>query len=109
MFHYCECPKLTYEALVIRYGSDFFVDIIQYGFGFVSSCLDLRRKEDLLSFLLLPFQRHFNQQNLYGNVETELKTGLERWLTVYWRQTLPLSDQAHLPHRLWLCTPLSSG
>lgn len=108
-FHYCEYPKLTYEALVIGYGSDFFVNIIQYGFRFVSSCLDLRRKEDFLSFLLLPFQRHFNQQNLYMNVETELKTGLERWLTVCWQQTLLQSDQAYLPHRLWLCIPLSSG
>lgn len=59
------CLKLTYEALIIGYWSDCFINIIQYGFGFVSSHLDLCPQEDFLSFLLLPFQRHFFQQDLY--------------------------------------------
>lgn len=60
------CIKvLTYEALIIRYWSDCFINIIQNGFGFVSSCLDLCRQEDFLSFLLFSFQRHFFQQDLY--------------------------------------------
>lgn len=49
-----------------------------------------------------------------GNVE--LKTVLERWFTLFRRHGLLLrppghlmSNPAHLPHRLWLCTPLSSG
>lgn len=55
----------TYEALVVGYRSHCCVNIIQYGFGFVSPRLDLCCQENLFSFLLLAFQGHFNQQYLY--------------------------------------------
>lgn len=55
---------LTYETLVIGYRSHCGVDVVQYGFGFVSSCLNLRCQENFLSFLLLSFQGYFIQQYL---------------------------------------------
>lgn len=48
-----KCVSLTSTALVTGERFDRFINIIQYGFGFVS-CFDLCCQKDFLSFLLLP-------------------------------------------------------
>lgn len=55
---------LTYEALGIGYRSHCGVDIIQDGFGLVSSCLDLCSQENFLPFLFLALYRDLKQQDL---------------------------------------------
>lgn len=49
-----KCVSLTSAALVTGERFDRFINIIQYGFGFVSSCFELCCQKDFLSFLLLP-------------------------------------------------------
>lgn len=74
--------KFTYEALVIGYRSHCCINIIQYVFEFVSSCLDLCCQENFFSFLLLAFQGYFIQQDLYRQQTEHLEINIGLYVAV---------------------------